>query len=588
MPQRVFLQGDQMLLKARILGFAVLMMLACAAQAQTNPGFLNGAPLCANTNDPGCANAAIKNPLGLNQAFSNKQDIPAANLVSPATQCVQANSLGFLLGTGAPCFNGQLPAGTMFGNAGTATAAATALPITGIDQNVLNPQTGNYTIAPTDCGKTIQAGTSAPALFTITLPSNPGANGFAANCSILVKNNDGTRGKILSGFPGDVPIRLWPGQTVGVKRVSNGPFASSYVPGRWAIGPFGNTIKFFIDGSLGNDANDGLAAGSGAFKTFNNAITTILTSLDTQQQVITIQLAAGQSWNNFVVPNAPFGGGFISLDLNGNTLDGLNSGTGAALYVTGGINGSLILSAINGTITCSTGLYGIAVISGVAGLGVHTGTTSDITMGACPNGAHFWTDSPFSRMVAFGDYTIAGSAKYHWVAANGGLSDFDSAITVHCTGSPAFSQAFAYAFNVSVLVSNEVFSGCGGITGTRYLVTLNSTSIGTATIPGNGKGVVTTGGMVDSPGIPTAACSGSIAAPVVTGTDTSGHLTEGTGTTGCTITFATGNQPSACSVSLTSAAASPIAVAVTPTQLGISHTSVDNQILYWICRPQGD
>lgn len=55
----------------------LLLALAGVAHAQTNPGFVPNAYLCANTTDPQCANNTPRNPLGLNQAFQNKQDFSA-------------------------------------------------------------------------------------------------------------------------------------------------------------------------------------------------------------------------------------------------------------------------------------------------------------------------------------------------------------------------------------------------------------------------------------------------------------------------------------------------------------------------------
>jgi hypothetical protein len=55
--------------------FALLTLLS-VAHAQTNPGFVTGAILCANTTDPACnAGLSPQNPIGLNQAFANKVDV---------------------------------------------------------------------------------------------------------------------------------------------------------------------------------------------------------------------------------------------------------------------------------------------------------------------------------------------------------------------------------------------------------------------------------------------------------------------------------------------------------------------------------
>lgn len=62
-----------------------LALLVSPALAQTNPGFVTGAILCANTGDVACQNVTPANPLGINQAFINKLDYPTSitPLVAP-------------------------------------------------------------------------------------------------------------------------------------------------------------------------------------------------------------------------------------------------------------------------------------------------------------------------------------------------------------------------------------------------------------------------------------------------------------------------------------------------------------------------
>jgi hypothetical protein len=53
-----------------------LLLLCGAAQAQTSPGFLDNATLCANYPNTACQGTPPVNPLSLNQAFQNKTDYP--------------------------------------------------------------------------------------------------------------------------------------------------------------------------------------------------------------------------------------------------------------------------------------------------------------------------------------------------------------------------------------------------------------------------------------------------------------------------------------------------------------------------------
>jgi hypothetical protein len=58
-----------------ILCFLLLsLLLATSVHAQTNPGFIDGAVLCANAGQPACSSSPA-NPLSLNQAFMNKLDV---------------------------------------------------------------------------------------------------------------------------------------------------------------------------------------------------------------------------------------------------------------------------------------------------------------------------------------------------------------------------------------------------------------------------------------------------------------------------------------------------------------------------------
>jgi hypothetical protein len=143
----------------------------------------------------------------------------------------------------------------------------------GVDANILNTQTSNYTVALSDCGKTIELGTGSTGLFTLTLPV---VAGFSSNCSVLIKNADTTRGKIMSGFPTDIASILWPQQSVGVKIV-NGAWESFYQPGRWRPT---STAELYVDPVNGNDANDGLATLTGAFRTIQGALSTVAADFD--------------------------------------------------------------------------------------------------------------------------------------------------------------------------------------------------------------------------------------------------------------------------------------------------------------------
>lgn len=384
-------------------------------------------------------------------------------------------------GTGSLCFLNTIP--PAFG-----TCPAGNLPA-GVDTNTLNAQTANYTIANTDCGKTIQAGTGSTGKFTVTLPS---ISGFAATCTVTVANGDTARGKLLSGFPTGVAGILFPLQTVKVSIV-NGAWTTIQNPGRWRPS---STVTLNIDNVNGSDTvNDGLGTGAtGAFASFSKAWTIALDNIDKNDQTVIIQAASGQSWTNFAAIGTTVGNGALVIDLGGGTL----AGSGAnALAVQNTLSGNIANNTLliqNITITCSGGVNGLDLVSGF--VAINTG----VTFGACPGGAQIESDGP-ARIFVIANYTISGDASFHWLATAQGLIDFNLNVTVTLIGTPAFSQQFANAQMNATIFSLVTFSGSA--TGTRWSASLNgiiNISGGTcdAILPGNANGSAITGGVCNS------------------------------------------------------------------------------------------
>jgi len=88
---------------------------------------------------------------------------------------------------------------------------------------------------------------------------------------------------------------------------------------------------------------------------------------------------------------------------------------------------------------------------------------------------------------------ISGNAAVHWFADRGSQILLTGQ-TVTCTGSPALSSAFVAVTNLSIFGLNGIsFSGCGSVTGTRFIADYLSTFGGTDpnTFPGNPNGTYT-------------------------------------------------------------------------------------------------
>jgi hypothetical protein len=379
----------------------------------------------------------------------------------------------------------------------------------GVPQNNLNTQSGNYSIQTTDCGATIN---ETGAMKTITLPA---VAGFATNCVLSVYNANATRGQLLSGFPGALSTApnnvLWPTDTVTVQLV-NGAWSLQAYPARHKITA---SITVFVDNTNGNDANDCLASTTSACKTIQGAINYVGT-WDGNTQAILVSVADGTDTTGFTV-NGPFHGN-PSVTITGDTATPANCiiSTTAVSPVT----------AINGA-TFSIG--GFTLIATV-GNGIVAKNASFVTVnGAMVYGAiqtaHISSQSA-STVTVTANYTISGGAQNHWNAFGGTISAAGRTITT--SGTPAFSTSFANAQSLGLLsVFSNTFSGTGA-TGPRFSASLGGvifTNQTSATyFPGNASGTIATAGTIDSlNGVPTA--SGSCSVTTQTGGNLAGTFT---------------------------------------------------------------
>lgn len=349
-----------------------------------------------------------------------------------------------------------MPAGDS-SNACASTAFVNSGGAPGTDANIAHFVSANYTVQASDCGATVLAGGSA--FFTLTLPAS--VIGFPTNCTVAAINSDIGRGKALSGFPSDLNSILWPGQGLQVK-LEGGFWKTSVNPGRWKTV---SAPTFFIDGTNGNDANDGLAAGSGAFQTLNAFNNVVTAELDTYGQIVTLSFASGQSWSNLTLQANIVGGGTINLVGNGDTVTGNINGSGALrIFVNpaGGTAYANVGVAVQGfTVTCSGGSHGLYVLAGYVQL------FQNMAFGSCPSGGQIVADSMLARIILGANYSITGGAGWHLVAI-AGLIDWNSgSFTATLTGTPAYTNAFAFSEIGGNLISLNVWSGAA--TGQRYV-----------------------------------------------------------------------------------------------------------------------
>lgn len=416
----------------------------------------------------------------------------------------------------------------------------------GVATNALHSVTSNYSIATTDCGKTIQAGTGSTGFFTITVPS---VTGFDSACVVVVTNGDTARAKGIAGISlgnGSNTCGgscLWPKQTTTL-RIVNGAWTATN-PGRWLIP---NNTTCYVDAINGNDSNDCLAPGAGSavqsiFTAINKIAYDQWDRLSGSAPQVTIQLA-----DNGGCAGTPYAG----MHISGN---GVNPSGNAALVIQGNavtptnvcvkdasapalavFDGAFVeiknfaLAAVAGQAIISQAPYTTIRNEGGIVFSGSGGTGQDIFQ---QNGATFIND---------GGYTIAGASAFHLLQSGVGSSyAFSSAQTVTCTTSPAYTDFVATQGQSTSLWNNVTFSGCGSVTGPRYNVSgLGLIVLEGVTLPGNAAGSVTAGGNldVDKPIPPTSGGTGTQNVP------TAGQILIGTAggvynpqtVTNCTLT----------------------------------------------------
>jgi hypothetical protein len=367
----------------------------------------------------------------------------------------------------------------------TVCASAQGFNIPGIDQNILSAKTTGYSLATTDCGKTITLGGSA--FYALTVGA---ASGFPASCSVVVANIDTTRGKTMTingvTFPNSGI--LWPLQTFALRNENN-TWTIFNPPGRWKL--TGSTT-FRID-AAGANTNDGLATGAGgAFQTINGGLAVIKGVIDANFQAVAFQaLCGGATYSeNIDLPN--FVGAFSGGGLGSNTPTLIGDTTTPTNCNLVGNSGAGTVSktgpghdwVVRGFKVTSTGSAG-PCIGADAQAWIRLG---EMNYGACSN--HLNAQN-YAVVEPMANYTVSASpASSHAFTVNGGsIQHVGEQITL--SGTPNFPGAFAFSIRNSFQNWIGVtFSGSG--TGPRYSCSIGGgieTNGGGATfLPGNSAG----------------------------------------------------------------------------------------------------
>jgi hypothetical protein len=361
----------------------------------------------------------------------------------------------------------------------------------------INTQTSNYSIATTDCGKTIQLGTGSTGFFTLTFPSTAG---FPAACSVQVVDGDTARGKAVAGLTGIT--KLYPAQTFGANIV-NSAWSLFQKPPRWQT----TLTTLFVDTGRGLDTNDCMAAGTSACATATQAMTDIAKNIDNQGQVI-IQWGCASPPCTYA--NLPFlsqayvGSGFITLQGDTTTPDNVvmsctsgncNNAPGAIFNI---LQNGAHTSAGNWIIQGFKITSSVAGINGIFAQGAAAWVAfNSIDFGAMTTASHIGCISPAS-LQSNGNFTITGGATH--------FTDVEDGCVVHIvagvgtiSGTPAFTS-FIYAHGAGAIVGTVNTNFSGAATGNRctgdLLALIDAAGTG-ASLPGNGTCGVSSGAVLN-------------------------------------------------------------------------------------------
>lgn len=318
------------------------------------------------------------------------------------------------------------------------------------------------------------------AFYTVSLGA---ATGFPSDFVCILVNND-NRGKTVS-INGYASFILWPTQIVFISQ--NGT-ANGWVyaqPGRWRSPVVG--VAFYVDYVNGNDSNDGLSTGTQAFKTLQQAVTTLENVCD---GIFAIQLANGTHQVGSGVNCSKPILGAQGYSIVGNTSSPssvvLSATSGGVLNV--GNNASLNLVGVtltnsNGAcITCSSG----GVIS-----------VSSVVFGSAPGGWHIYSVEGGIINVS-GTYSVlsGANAAYHILCQAGSFISY-APTTVTFQGAVTFSYFILCQWESTIWSGASInFVNPTNVTAQKYYVAYNGGVYSASnTFPGNTAGTTLTGGQ---------------------------------------------------------------------------------------------
>lgn len=367
--------------------------------------------------------------------------------------------------------------------------------LTGAYLNTRSAYTGANSLQTTDCFKTVALGGSAFYTFTINA-----ASGYNAACHSVIVNEDNVcptngastcRGKNIA-INGYASFILWPGQMFRLVNQNN--IWQFNQPGRWSplVG-----MTWHINHASGNNNNDGLATGAGAFATIQRCIDVMEGLIDFGQANIgpTCKNDAETFTENNAIHTHPLTGYHV-ISVTGDTTTPSNvvwqvSGTGNTAYQgrdtgMGIITGFKFVSTGTGNNFIQAGQLAVADFGSIEFGSNSSGYDIQLTPGGSAN--YFG-----------GTLSITGDMA-GWILGTGEGHVLMDGATVSIPNARTFTNFLQLGPLTMVSATGMTFTGAGagaGSTGRKYSVSLNSVlSLSGTVLPGATAGVTATGGQV--------------------------------------------------------------------------------------------
>jgi hypothetical protein len=402
-------------------------------------------------------------------------DAPASVTVDTAAGCWVLGT-GTGLGAMAPLNIGNNMANDTNGNA---VATIPPLPLTGTSKTF---QTGQW-------GAMITRSNSGTAM-TDTVPGTSSA--LPSGWFGFVQNVDASATDVITPGSGGVwavgdlapsSVILNPGDTGLITSAGGAAYRYTLLSRAGTRTILQANTTFYV-ATTGNDSNNGLSSGA-PWLTIQHAINVLANSYNLNGFNATIQLADGTYSGAVTITQPWVGGGATNVIINGDSV------TPSNVVVSGGVTA-------NGPGTCiSIQNLEISSIGIIAEFGGTVIMNAGIVFGSVGGNTHI-VASYQGAVIANNNYTISGGAAVHLETESSSTVLINAGLTVTLTGTPSFSQEFAFAAaGGTITVASVTWSGAA--TGVRYLANaggiIYTAGAGSTFLPGNAGGSATNGGI---------------------------------------------------------------------------------------------